>query len=363
MNASRIVALLPSLLSTQRSSWEQGIAAQALLEAHIERTSMDPEGYDKTIPNLFTYLYGLVHDAVVRQSADGRLAAVLNGNGTSDPGAVDPACIGEALYYLLHYHSAEINQPRFSAASNGMLDYILMACPRVSLENTNSLTDNLLSHRTDSVQIWSDTVYMLPPFLMSAAVYHFHHPDPRYQPTNLLRMSLRQVILAAQVLQSPTGAWSHIYDLTKRVFERKAFWGVGNSWVCAGIVRIFSTIAETVQSDPEFCDVNLQGEEIKALSQCYDILRRTLNACLQYVRPDNLFHDILDDTSSFVETNLTQQLSYTLYTLYTLLSLHLHTSAEINKYLGLPHLPPGTAEKWLSRAEALREAAVMKTDQ
>ncbi|KAK7693140.1 hypothetical protein QCA50_002706 [Cerrena zonata] len=363
MTVSRISELLPPLLTTQRSSWEQGITAQALLEAHRDR-AISTNCYD-TIPNLLPYIHGLVYDAVVRQGSDGRLAVVLNGDGTSDPGALDPACIGEALYYLLHHHSTEISHGKFSIAANRMLDYVLIACPRAPIvENTfSSQDDNLiLSHRIDSVQIWSDTIYMLPPFLVSAAVYYSHHPESnsRYHPANLIRMSLKQIILAAQVLQAPTGEWSHIYDLSKRKFERKTFWGVGNGWVCAGIIRVFTIFATAIQSRPEFGHYLDDEDTQKCLSRSYDILRRTFHACLRHIRPDNLFHNVLDDPSSFVETNLTQQLCYTLY---TMLSLHIHTPFEITTLLNLPHLSLESIEEWKLRADAMRDAAVTKIDQ
>ena len=47
--------------------------------------------------------------------------------------------------------------------------------------------------------------------------------------------------------------------------------------------------------------------------QVIGFVRELLDGCLVYQRPDGLFHDILDDPTSFVETNAAQMLSYTIY--------------------------------------------------
>lgn len=81
--ASRIPLLLPPLLSTQPSSWEQGVAAQALLETYVHFSDHPTEDIQDA-PSLLRLIHGLAHDAIVRQSLDGRLAVVLNGDGTTD---------------------------------------------------------------------------------------------------------------------------------------------------------------------------------------------------------------------------------------------------------------------------------------
>jgi rhamnogalacturonyl hydrolase YesR len=41
--------------------------------------------------------------------------------------------------------------------------------------------------------------------------------------------------------------------------------------------------------------------------------RQLLDGCIAHMRSDGLFHDIVDDPQSFVETNLSQMLAYTIY--------------------------------------------------
>jgi rhamnogalacturonyl hydrolase YesR len=43
-------------------------------------------------------------------------------------------------------------------------------------------------------------------------------------------------------------------------------------------------------------------------------LKELLDGCLACQRPDGLFHDVLDQSESFVETNLAQMLAFSIYT-------------------------------------------------
>jgi unsaturated rhamnogalacturonyl hydrolase len=42
-------------------------------------------------------------------------------------------------------------------------------------------------------------------------------------------------------------------------------------------------------------------------------VRDLLDSCLKFQRTDGLYHDVLDDPKSFIETNLAQMLTYTIY--------------------------------------------------
>lgn len=359
----RLGKLLPALMTVQRASWEQGCAAQALLEV----SQAVPQWISRD--TALRYLYGFAHDALVRQGRDGRLAVVLNGDGSSDPGAVDPACIGETFYYLLQIQEtntltlSQDDISHFSVGVENMLHYILEQCPRAPVTpDSTSPSDILLSHRADCKQIWSDAVYMLPPFLMSAAIYYSPHLHPSFDASSLLSMSLRQIALAAKALQAPTGEWSHMFDLETYEFKRRAFWGVGNGWVCGGIVRVFSSLAAALSAEnASALEALLRHPEVgELLQKCYNILRLTLDGCLPHLRPDGLFHDVLDDATTFVETNLSQQLSYTLF---RLLDLHTHLPPPVQGLLRIPAIDTETRDKWQRLAVVMRDAALATTDQ
>jgi unsaturated rhamnogalacturonyl hydrolase len=234
----------------QRYSWEQGVAAQAFLESG----DMD-------------LVILLAKEAVVRQLADGRLAVV--GNLTA---VTDPAAMGEALLAA----AKATGEPQMKEAADRMLAWLLYTAPRTK--------DGILYHLHDRPQIWVDSFYMAPPFL-SAAGYH--------------QEAVKQIAgLRTLLLDPKKKLFSHIWDDGMRAFARKAFWGVGNGWALAGMTRVIGT---------------LTAEMKKERDACVSWVRESMDACLACLRSDGLFHDVIDDSSTFVETNLSQMLSYVLY--------------------------------------------------
>lgn len=347
---SRLRILIPPLLCAQRASWEQGVAAHALLECHqfwerIRPSAPPPFDFSQ-------FLYAFAHESMVRQAPDGRLGVLLNGDGTTDPGAADPASMGEALYWVL----AEQKRTQYSAedvlsvAVDKQFRYILVDCPRAG--------SGLLSHRIDRKEIWSDTVYMLPPFLVAAALSRLNgHSRYSMMAGDILRYGLRQVVLAAEVLQAPSGEWAHMYDLDAGQLKREAWWGVGNGWVCCGIVRMLWMLVRASEGSPGLPNILSGDEELARLvGQCYSILLLTFRACLAHMRPDGLFHDVVNDPATFVETNLSQMLAFTIFRL-ALLSKQ---SSPLAEYI--PAIPQGELDEWLPKAETMRAAAVGKTD-
>jgi rhamnogalacturonyl hydrolase YesR len=90
----------------------------------------------------------------------------------------------------------------------------------------------------------------------------------------------------------------HMWDDEKQCFVRSACWGVGNGWTLAGLARVISFLPESLNSEK---------------SSLVSMATLLLDGVLSYKRPDGLFHDIIDDPSSFVETNLSQMVAYTIY--------------------------------------------------
>ena len=57
----------------------------------------------------------------------------------------------------------------------------------------------------------------------------------------------------------------------------------------------------------------MPDEHKDARNRIIGYIRDVLDGCLVYQREDGLFHNVVDDASSFVETNLAQMLSYTIF--------------------------------------------------
>lgn len=248
--AEKIRKAIFAMLSTQRRSWEQGVAAQALLEL-----------------GEYELVYLLAEEAVLRQDKYGRLANVA-----SDEAVTDPASNGEPVLKMAEMYMNDA----FRTAADKMLSYLLHTAPRT--------TDGVIHHITYAPQLWIDSMYMCPPFLAAAGEY-----DEAVSQVEGLRRYL---------WDSRKKLFSHIWNEKKQTFERKAFWGVGNGWALAGMTRVAHALPENRVKDKE---------------KLYGYIREGIDGCLANMREDGLFHNIVDDPESFVETNLSQMIAYTIF--------------------------------------------------
>lgn len=277
-DAARIEKVKSAMLAMQRRAWEQGTAAQALLELGE---------HDLVVL--------LAKDAAVNQLKDGRLG-VNEGNTP----VCDPAVNGEPVLVAAKL----TGDAALQQAAERMLEFALHKAPRTR--------EGLVFHNHIENRIWVDALYMLPPFLAVAG-----HPGE----------AMKQIAGYRRILQDPVKKlYAHIWDDDRQAFERKALWGSGNGWALAGMTRVWRA---------------LPAEMTAEKAQLVEWIRELIDAALPWRRPDGLFHDVLDEPTTFVETNFAQMLAYTIYR--------------------------GVAGGWLSptlrdTAESLRAAAIAKVD-
>jgi unsaturated rhamnogalacturonyl hydrolase len=246
-----VVQAMMAMLCMQRAAWEQGTASQALIA--IGR---------KDLAILFA------KDALVRQTKEGRLGIMGD-----DPGVTDPASNGEAV--LLAFK--ETGDEKYKKAADEMYRYLKTTAPKTS--------DGILHHVTYAKQVWSDASFMAPPFLALMGDYD---------------ESVKQIEgFRKYLMDKEKKAYYHIWDEGKNEFARKKLWGGGNGWTAAGIAKI----------------INLLPDSRKDLKdKMTGFGKEVIDGCMKYMRPDGLYHDIIDDPGTFVETNLAQMLSFSIYT-------------------------------------------------
>lgn len=234
----------------QRRDWEQGILAQAFLEAGDRQR-----------------VILLTKAAIVQRVPDGRLAVVVEGSPT------DPAMGGEA-----YWQAGEMTgDAAIREAARGLLEWILLRAPRAS--------DGTLYHVFKRPEMWSDGLNGAPPFLAATG-----HTDE----------ALRQIDGYRKRLWNPgKKLLSHIWDDGARQFPDKNFWGVGNGWAAAGLARVIRALPADRAED---------RQRLAAFA------RDIIDGCLACQRSDGLFHDVVDRPDTFVETNLAQMLSFAIYT-------------------------------------------------
>jgi rhamnogalacturonyl hydrolase YesR len=267
-----------ALLSMQRHSWEQGTAMQAFLE----------QGDSEIVT-------AMAKEAVYRRIKDGRAAII----GISDA-VTDPCSVGEALLYACK----KTGDPALKTGYTALLAWALHKAPRSK--------DGVVYHLESKPQFWSDSTYMLPPFLAAAGYYN---------------AALRNFYGYWNALyDGEAKLMRHIWDDEKKVFVRGACWGGGSGWTLAAIARLYDLLPREYEGDKR---------------KIADMGKILADGVIRYMRPDGLFHDVPDDPATFTETNLSQMLAYTLYR-----GVH-------SKWLG---------PSYLSTAEKLYAAAAKKVD-
>lgn len=247
---SKLLKAKLALLSMQRHSWEQGVAMQAFYEQGDEET-----------------VIAMAKEAAYRRVEDGRVAIL----GTMDA-VTDPCSAGEGMLY-----AAKITgDPDLMQASEKLLNWALKDAPRNS--------EGIVYHLVSAPQFWVDSMYMLPPYLAAAGYFD---------------EAMKQIRGYWKVLfNKEKKLMSHIWDDGKKVYARSDFWGVGNGWAMAGLARVADLLPEDREQDKK---------------ELIDMTETLICSVSQYIGEDGLSHDVLDDPSSFVETNLPQMLSYTIY--------------------------------------------------
>lgn len=247
---SKLDLVKKAILTMQRYPWEQGVTAQAMLEAGEKEWAIL-----------------LAREAVHRSSPDGRVA-----NMGSFPGITDPCANGEAIGFA----KAETKDSIFAEAFDKLLIWAMISAPR----NENGI----VYHVESESEFWVDSMYMLPPFLAYAGEFD---------------EAIKQINGYWEALyDEDKGLLSHIWHDGKKTFTRRDFWGVGNGWTLAGLSRVIHLLpSEMLPQKMELAE--------KALS--------LLINSLKYMREDFLFHNVLDDPNSFIETNFPQMMAYSIY--------------------------------------------------
>jgi rhamnogalacturonyl hydrolase YesR len=248
----KIVAKVESaLMSFQRFHWEQGCAAQAILEY---------EGFNDKVAQL-------CKSTMLRFAKDGRIGIMEKNEAVNDT-----AAIGEALLA-----SAEkTGDTSFKKAADKLYFYLKYRAPKS--------IDGIIYHFNIKNEIWVDAYYMTPPFLCKYGDFD---------------EAIKQIKGMRQYLfNADKKLLSHIWDDDIGDFGGKDFWGVGNGWAMAGITRVINMLPK-----------DREGQRLFLKAYLNDLIE----GCIAWQRDDGLFHNVLDDKQSFIETNVGQMLAYTIY--------------------------------------------------
>jgi rhamnogalacturonyl hydrolase YesR len=332
-------------------SWELGTRAQTILELNateysvFNSTSLPPPA---SVPSslasseALTPFFAIAHDVVANRSKanNGTIGPqpLISGDGA----AADPVSIGVCVL-LANWTKQDSGQLDYAGAATDQLNYILQDVPRTS--------DGAISHRVSEVQLWSDFVYMVPPFLAYYGVISRNR--------TLIEESYTQIKLYRSYLRdNTTGMWRHVLLGTSNNDE--GFWSTGNGWAAAGMLRVLATMRQSEYANTfksEQTDLANWVEEIH--TAIYPHLDNNTNIFTNYADQP------VTATGNFYDASSTTLLASTVYRASLLLKQHTYlpfaersrktlfstsstsdiTSNSSSSLVGYQHLTP---EGWLT---------------
>ncbi len=275
----RVEKAITAMLCMQRQCWEHAVGGRALVHAG-----------KRDLAILFA------RDSALRQRPDGRPGMVEECTASTD---------AIAHTTVLAYGVRETGDPKLVKALDEMRRYAYEVAPRDE--------EGTLYHVIDAPQFWSDCTYMAPPSFAVLGDY---------------TEAMKQFRGAKKALwDTDRHMMRHIYDDGKKAWIRDKFWGGGNGWTAAGLAEVIGMLP-----------AGMEAEKAELVTWLEEIL----SGCIAWRRPDGLFHDVLDEPESFVESNLGQMLAFAIY--YSVAGGWL-------------------ADSWLSEAHVMRLAALSKIDE
>ncbi len=261
MNPDELIKkVTTALLCMERYPWEQGEASQALLELGEVETA-----------------YLLAHDAVLRQSLDGRLGTTFYRDHVAMFGdtstVTDPAINGQAVCYF----AENTGDPVFKQAAEKQLNYLMHKAPRAK--------SGALSHVTARVQVWVDSIHHCVPFFAQMGEYK--------EAMHQLR-AMREC-----VLDPKTKLMRHVWDDEKGEFVNPDFWGIGIGLALMGMVKTI-----------RFLPASHEKEKKEIAAYAHELLF----ALLPFEDESGMFHNNVNEPDTFLEADLSQEIAYSIYT-------------------------------------------------
>ncbi|KAG8215875.1 Six-hairpin glycosidase-like protein [Butyriboletus roseoflavus] len=280
-----------------------GTRSEVLLEYNASSYSVlsssavpPPQQIPSDLTGALTDVFTIAHTILANRS-------ISNGNITGpqpliqDSSAGDPASIGIAVLLANWTGQGTLDGLDYSGAAQDQLEFLFLKVPKTD--------DGAISHRIGQVQLWSDFVYMVPPFLAYYGVTTHN--------ISLLQEAYAQISLYRQYLRDTTAnnLWKHIQLGSG---TDNGHWSTGNAWAAAGMIRVLGTIQRS-----QFEDSLQQQQEDLA-----NWIQEIHGAMYPHLDSSGLFHNYADNSSTFLDASSTALLVSTVYRLSLLWGVHTH---------------------------------------
>ncbi|KAI0677468.1 Six-hairpin glycosidase [Trametes maxima] len=286
-------------------SWEIGTALEALTELEWPSLSV----FEGSLPPPIEISSNAGADVmewatkIVEAKPDPNALPLMDGEGAVG----DPASIGVAVE-LMNWTRTDREDHEFSTAAGHQLKYLLDVAPRTR--------DGAISHRVAEVQLWSDFIYMAPPFIA-----YYGALKGGSGGLSLLKTAYQQCKLYRKYLQDPCGLWKHIV-LGNQSETDAHHWGTGNAWAAAGMMRVLQTIRHSTLAS------ELKSEQADLTSWINEIV----SASWKHQHSNGTLFNYIDESDSFADSSSTALLASVTYRLATLTGDKSHIPAANKAY-------------------------------
>jgi len=264
-------------------SWEKGTLAEALTEFEWPTLTPFLPGAlfpPSPLPSWESAADVLaIAETTIDQKSNGTLP-LTDGEGSVG----DPASLGQAVL-LRNWTRTNLTDTRFSSAAGEQLGYIINDAPRAA--------SGAISHRSTEVQLWSDFVYMAPPFI---AYFGALQSD-----SALVQVAYDQIRLYRDALfDSNVSLWRHIALGSS---QDSGHWATGNGWAAAGMMRVLATMNRSSLSS------QMQSQQDN-LTQWVDEI---LTGVWGYQQANGTLLNYVDQPGSFADSSSTALLAATTF--------------------------------------------------
>ncbi|KAJ7273725.1 Six-hairpin glycosidase-like protein [Mycena haematopus] len=311
LSLADIAAVTQNLATGAQQSWELGTRAQALLDLYVSDFSVfsstqlpPPTSVPSNTTSAIAPVFSIAHNVVsaLKLNSSSPPTPLVTGDGA----AGDPPSIGVAVLLANWTGQGSGDGLDYGQAATSQLQYTLNVVPRT--------TDGAISHRVAQVQLWSDSVFMVPPFLAYYSVLTGN--------TTLLNEAYNQIKLYRSYLldSSAKNLWKHIVlgNDTQDAVNDEGHWSTGNGWAAAGMLRVIATM----KNSPYSKDFSSQQKDLASW------VKEIHTAMFANLDSTNIFTNYADQPIStagmFYDTASTTLIASTVYRAALLLNDHSH---------------------------------------
>jgi unsaturated rhamnogalacturonyl hydrolase len=177
-----------------------------------------------------------------------------------------------------------VDRPDFRALVEDWAEWLVHELPKTE----DGGFQHVVKERLNDGELWDDTLFMACLFLARAGVV--------CKRQDWIDEAVYQFMIHTRYLSDPvTGLWYHGWTFNGRHNFAHAFWARGNSWITVAIPELFELVP------------TLDGKDKRFLS---NVLSSQVRSLLHYQREDGMFHTLVDDPTSPVETSATSGIAY-----------------------------------------------------